>query len=455
MIKYLLHITALLLPLHIHAAPKVLPVLNNPIADITANANAADHNINLGDVFGTEEIDDQVVRFTSQTTNGDRVMEIALFSTRTPATRTNFRKYVTDGDYNNSFIHRSMTNFVIQGGGFYKASLTDVFPFTSVPINAPVVNEFGVSNTYGTVSMAKQSGLPDSATSQWFASLGANSDILDPQSGGFTVFGRVTKSTLSSAEDFGDASLFDPTDKSSDHSAFGNLPLVAPYSGATVTSDDLILFPTVALATLNPADAGEDTTLTYTILSNSTPSVVNASITGRSQLQLSYPAHTTGSSTLTIRATDSVGNIVDDTFTVTLRETYTSWKHANFSAPDAANTSISNPSVDHNNDDLSNLELYVYGLSTTEAHLSPVSFFKDVFNGFDYPAFVLPVTNLNGITVKFQKSTTLNLSAWIDVAYLQITTPTTSGNITTLTLSTHAPATENPVFYRLHYTLTE
>jgi hypothetical protein len=48
-----------------------------------------------------------------------------------------------------------------------------------------------ISNTFGTLAMAKLSDNPDSATSHWFFNLADNSTELDDQNGGFTVFGKV------------------------------------------------------------------------------------------------------------------------------------------------------------------------------------------------------------------------------------------------------------------------
>ena len=47
------------------------------------------------------------------------------------------------------------------------------------------------SNLRGTIAMAKREGNQHSATNQWFINLSNNSDTLDAQNGGFTVFGQV------------------------------------------------------------------------------------------------------------------------------------------------------------------------------------------------------------------------------------------------------------------------
>lgn len=113
---------------------------------------------------------------------------LRLLPQEAPGTVENFLTYVESGAYNGTLIHRSMENFIIQGGGYYRNPLGE-----AVPKNAPIPNEFGVSNTRGTVAMAKVEEVPDSATSQWFINLADNAANLDNQNGGFTVFAEVVR----------------------------------------------------------------------------------------------------------------------------------------------------------------------------------------------------------------------------------------------------------------------
>jgi cyclophilin family peptidyl-prolyl cis-trans isomerase len=111
---------------------------------------------------------------------------LELFRDTSPKTVENFLTYVKSGAYQNAIFHRSVPGFIVQTGGFkVGASLP------SISTNPPVVNEYNRSNLRGTVAMAKLGADPNSATSQWFVNLADNSENLDNQNGGFTVFARV------------------------------------------------------------------------------------------------------------------------------------------------------------------------------------------------------------------------------------------------------------------------
>ncbi len=114
--------------------------------------------------------------------------QVNLTDEATPETVANFLTYVNDSNYTNSIFHRSVSDFIVQGGGFVFDSVT---PIVAIESNDPVTNEAQFSNLRGTIAMAKVAGDADSATSQWFINLADNSANLDAQNGGFTVFGEV------------------------------------------------------------------------------------------------------------------------------------------------------------------------------------------------------------------------------------------------------------------------
>jgi len=162
----------ILFSLTLQAQDLVVPVLNERIPNFRESTSATGRVIDLNQFFGAEPILDEMVRLRATYENDDNELvntdlDFLLFKQRTPLTLANFLGYVERGDYLNSFVHRSAPGFVIQGGGF--AFPTDgTLTATSVVTQENLLNEFGVSNTLGTISMAKLGGDPDSATSQWF-----------------------------------------------------------------------------------------------------------------------------------------------------------------------------------------------------------------------------------------------------------------------------------------------
>ncbi|MCC8996653.1 MAG: peptidylprolyl isomerase [Nitrosomonas sp.] len=116
---------------------------------------------------------------------------IELFESHTPITTANFLTYINNGSYTNGVFHRSVFGFVVQGGGYRIVDNGTEKTLVAVTTLPQIKNEFKISNTRGTVAMAKLPDIPDSATSQWFVNLADNSKNLDFQNGGFTVFGRV------------------------------------------------------------------------------------------------------------------------------------------------------------------------------------------------------------------------------------------------------------------------
>jgi cyclophilin family peptidyl-prolyl cis-trans isomerase len=130
------------------------------------------------------------VVYVIKTPLGD--IPVQLYPNMAPQTVANFQNYANGGDWNGSLVHRSAPGFVIQGGGYREVAGA----YQTIPTDPPVTNEPCLSNTTGTIAMARVGGQPNSATSQWFINL-ANNTSLDSVDGGFTAFGRVIGNGMS------------------------------------------------------------------------------------------------------------------------------------------------------------------------------------------------------------------------------------------------------------------
>jgi peptidyl-prolyl cis-trans isomerase A (cyclophilin A) len=123
------------------------------------------------------------VRFV--TNNGEFVVEVR--ADRAPLTVANFLRYVREGFYTNTLIHRVVPNFVIQGGGHDAATMDLKKTHEDIP------NESGngLQNKRGTVGLARTPA-PHSGNAEFYVNLVDNPD-LDPVATrwGYAVFGRV------------------------------------------------------------------------------------------------------------------------------------------------------------------------------------------------------------------------------------------------------------------------
>jgi uncharacterized protein (TIGR03437 family) len=181
----------------------------------------------------------QTVRF--QTNMGN--IDVVLLPESAALTVANFLNYVNRGAYSNSFFHRSVPGFIIQGGGFTFGSSGA----REIPGDPPVRNEFRVSNTRGTLAMAKLGNNPNSATNQWFFNLANNAGNLDNQNGGFTVFGRVADAAgLAVMDRIAALQVYDAG------APFDNLPL-RNFQGGNITASNLVMVTSITVLAPSPA----------------------------------------------------------------------------------------------------------------------------------------------------------------------------------------------------------
>ncbi len=210
-----------------------------------------------------------VVQF--QTSMGN--FEVNLFDRTTPRNVENFLAYISA--YSSSVVHRSEPGFVIQGGGY---NYSGALPLTPLAARPSVVNEPIYSNLRGTIAMAKLPSNPNSATSEWFINLGNNSQNLDLQNGGFTVFGQVTGNGMAVVDAIAAVSRFNLG------GAFTSIPL-RNYTDANlianvpVTGENFVLVQSVVVVDPNLDSAVNLTPVRNTLLTASpaTPATPNTS----------------------------------------------------------------------------------------------------------------------------------------------------------------------------------
>ncbi len=123
------------------------------------------------------------------TSMGDIVVQ--LNPEKAPKTVANFLQYVREKHYNGTIFHRVIDGFMIQGGGFTP-------DMAQKPMRAPIPLEAGngLKNDKYTLAMAR-TGVPDSATAQFFINVKDNAMLNAPQPDGhgYAVFGKVVEGT--------------------------------------------------------------------------------------------------------------------------------------------------------------------------------------------------------------------------------------------------------------------
>lgn len=285
--------------------------LTGEIAGQQISGNADSFNVTLANHFDDTDVEGSVVQI--QTTSGTFYVE--TYDEITPLTATNFLNLVEGGNYDDMFFHRLVSGFVLQGGGFQFPA--DAEQISDVSHNGTVDNEFDnwfdpelggledgdALNLRGTLAMAKLGGNPDSATSQWFVNVGDNSENLDNQNGGFTVFARVLYDGMDVVDDLMSSTVVNAG------GSFTALPVVDWEQGESLLREHL---------TLTTSTVASELTYGVTVTSGSEyvqAAVVDGvlTVTGTEAA-----ASASGYAEVVVSATDVAGNVVQDTFRVAI-----------------------------------------------------------------------------------------------------------------------------------------
>jgi peptidyl-prolyl cis-trans isomerase A (cyclophilin A) len=201
-----------------------------------------------------------VARF--QSVLGD--FDVVLDPEAAPISVTNFAAYANRGAYDNTIIHRSTTYDpttiqIVQGGGFRLAGST----LETVTVDPPISLEAGLSNSRGTIAMARTTA-PDSATSQWYFNVADNPGL----NFNYAVFGRVLGAGISVVDAIAGVGVYNA--RASLGESFGELPLFAEV----LEVQNLVLIDSVRVepfAITNITRTGNATELRWSALSTNTP----------------------------------------------------------------------------------------------------------------------------------------------------------------------------------------
>lgn len=256
------------------------------------------------------------------TTKGD--IDIVLQPTLTPQTYANFMAYANDPDsadnYTGAAFHRVSPGFVLQGGGYKPLTAEGADKFAEVTRKTSPVNEAGISNVAGTISMAKGSGV-NSATHDFFFNLDDNSELDTVANNSFTAFGRVAANgmttTIQSIISL-PGQKYTVQVKPSGGTAFESFDPLSTLgsterwpindSSAPSTMDNTKV---VKINSITPLPV-----LVYNLVSNSDPLNVAASFSGSNLVLEGLQDAMTSSIVLT--ATDVDGNVTTQDFVVTV-----------------------------------------------------------------------------------------------------------------------------------------
>jgi cyclophilin family peptidyl-prolyl cis-trans isomerase len=296
------------------------PSVTTPIADQTAMAGGAALTFNLASVFQDSE---QIVRLAVAFPGGQTGnLDVNLFSsTALQTTVNNFLSYVngtntSGGNYTGSIFHRLAPGFVLQGGSFKFSATgtTTATKFPAIPQGSPIPGAPSVSNTLGTIAMALSGQTNSTATNGFFFSLGDNSANLDLQNGGFTAFGQLTGTGLQTLENVVNSLVpfAGNLPNGADLPGAGPFP-VAPTANTTNFPANILQSDVATITTATALTNAE--TLSFTVVSNSAPTVVSTSFTGST---LTVTPKAAGTATIVVQAKNLDGIVTQTQFKVTV-----------------------------------------------------------------------------------------------------------------------------------------
>ncbi len=364
----------------------VAPSVVTPFAGQTLRKNATPLQVDL-----TGRFNDPDVTQASRIVYNTGTVDLIYYPDAAPASVANFQGYISRGDYLNSIIHRvpNTSKFVVQGGGYKAAAGTP-----SITRAAAVVNEPEITNTRGTVAMAKLGSDPNSATCEYFFNLADNASNLNGQNEGFTVFARVAGNGMTVVDGIYD---LPNKDYSSVNSVLTNCPVTLP---APAAFDPASLVKIISIGPVN--------LLSYTVQS-SAPAVCTATLEGT---KLTLTPLAAGTAIITVTAKDLDNLTAAPTFTVNVNENLSDWlTGSNFPVPADATAG-----ADADKDNVPNILEYAFLTDplSPASQASPQAATTTV-EGSNYLTLTFPVRKFTGTGFVYTVEAGDGTGAWATV----------------------------------------
>ncbi|RYD37159.1 MAG: hypothetical protein EOP86_04130 [Verrucomicrobiaceae bacterium] len=393
------------------------PVVATPPASIELLLGAPPATVSLESSFTDPDVS-KAARLVTDLGN----LDFAFYPESAPKTVENFLGYVSRGDFANTMFHRSVKNFIVQGGAF-RADTTA----SAVATQASVVNEPEITNTRGTVAMAKLGGEPDSATNQFFINLSNNGANLDSQNEGFTVFARVAGNGMAVADAIAALPL---KSYAAVNGALTDTPVRADPPPAVYDSSLLVRISSAT--SLDP--------LSFTAVSGA-PAIVDCAVNGRN---LILTPVSIGETLITVTAKDLDEQTVQTIIPVKVNETdtFSAWAtRQNFPSSAAAEAG-----ADPDGDGLANLVEFALGFGPMESNAAGGPILSPGGGGGS-PALSFNLRqNITGITVALQTAAD-PAGTWTDqwkstdgFTHPWITGTAVTGDAVTITAKNPAPS---------------
>ncbi|MFN7561771.1 MAG: peptidylprolyl isomerase [Prosthecobacter sp.] len=438
----------------LHLRPQVRPgppIIQTPIADHALSLGDGPLSIPLEFTFADPDSESAVALHVTGADGAPagRQITIILHESATPLNVANFRTYLRNGvdGYKGSVFHRLEHGFVLQGGAFrmHPGSAPGPEGLTDLSRLSPVENEPGLPNLAGTVAMARMSRDPHSATSDFFFNLADNSSSLDWQNEGFTVFGRVARSSIGALMELASLPHSAAEDDKAMAASYPSMPVI-PSQDAAVQPGEPRLVSIDAISAEVPVLGGHRVT-------SSDPEVVSTSLTGT---DLSLAPVAPGTSTISLQVTDLDGNQLQTplTFQVTVNNTLSNW-----ASTEGLASGQDGPDADPDLDGRKNLLEYALMSSPGTANGSAEPALNTITDGADKKATItFKVRKFASLTYTVEGSS--NLSSWTPVwsssdgfAVPAVSAAVNNADHTLVTIEDSVPFSEGtPRFLRLKVT---